>query len=142
MISVSEQGEAEARCGFAACAAGSLGWLRRVERAEASLSRAVDLSDRIGLVEPTAWRFHANHIEAVIGLGDLDRAASLLGRLEGWGRATGYPWTLVTSARCRALLHAARGDTGGAVQALQDALGHHQALAMTSQCPSSSAGPC
>jgi DNA-binding CsgD family transcriptional regulator len=109
--------------GFAELTAGNL------EQAEASLSRAVDLSDRIGLAEPV-FRVHANQIEAVIGLGDLDRAERLLGRLEGWGRATGRPWTLATAARCRGLLLAARGDTGGAVQALEQALGHHQQLAM------------
>jgi DNA-binding CsgD family transcriptional regulator len=110
--------------GFAELTAGNL------EEAEASLSRAVHVGDRIGLAEPTAWRFHANHIEAVIGLGDLDRAERLLGRLDGWGRATGRPWTLATAARCRALLLAARGDTDGAVQALEQALRHHDQLAM------------
>jgi DNA-binding CsgD family transcriptional regulator len=98
--------------------------------AETSLSKAVDLADIIGLAEPAAWRFHANHIEAVIGLGDLPRAERLLGWLDGQGRATGRAWTLATSARCRGLLLAARGDTEGAVQALEDALLHHQQLDM------------
>jgi DNA-binding CsgD family transcriptional regulator len=110
--------------GFAELTVGNL------EEAEASLSRAAHLADRIGLAEPAAWRFHANHVEAVIGLGDLDRAETLLGRLDGWGRGTGRPWTLATAARCRALLRAACGDTDGAVRALEDALGHHQQLAM------------
>src|SRR5262249_15792102 len=64
------------------------------------------------------------------GRDDLDRAARLLGRLEGQGRATGRAWTLATAARCRGLLLAARGDPGGAMQALEEALGHHQDLAM------------
>src|SRR5262249_61830776 len=34
------------------------------------------------------------------------------------------------AARCRGLLLAARGDTSGAEQALQEALRHHQQLAM------------
>src|SRR5215472_2220576 len=110
--------------GFAELTAGN------VAQAEACLSRAADLGDRIGLAEPAAWRFHANHIEAVIGLGDLDRADRLLERLDGWGRATGRAWTLATAARCQGLLAAARGDTGGAVRALEEALGHHQQLAM------------
>jgi len=101
-----------------------------VEQAEASLSRAADLGDRIGFAEPAAWRFHANHVEAVIGLGDLDRAEMLLSRLDGWGRATGRAWTLATAARCRALLLAARGETAGAAEALDQALGHHKQLAM------------
>ena len=110
--------------GFVELTAGNL------EQAEVSLSRAVDIADRIGLTEPSVWRFHANHIEAVIGLGHLDRAEPLLGRLEGQGRATGRAWTLATAARCRGLLLAARGDPDGAVQALEEALKHHQDLAM------------
>ena len=48
----------------------------------------------------------------------------------GRGRATGRRWTLATAARCRGLLRAAQGDTPGAVQALDEALRHHQHLAM------------
>ncbi|MGA3154531.1 MAG: ATP-binding protein [Streptosporangiaceae bacterium] len=110
--------------GFAELSAGNL------EAAEASLSSAADLADHISLAEPAAWRFHANQAEAVIGLGDLDRAEGLVERLEGWGHTTGRAWTLATAARCRALLLAARGDTPGAIQALEEALGHHQHLAM------------
>jgi DNA-binding CsgD family transcriptional regulator len=110
--------------GFAELSAGNL------KAAEASLSSAATLADRIGLAEPAAWRFHANHIEAVVGLGDLDRAQGLLERLERWGHATGRAWTLATAARCRALLLAARGDTPGAVRALEEAIDYHQHLAM------------
>jgi DNA-binding CsgD family transcriptional regulator len=110
--------------GFAELSAGYL------EAADASLSAAAVLADRIGLAEPAAWRFHANHVEIVIGLGDLERAEALLTRLERQGRATGRRWTLATAARCRAFLLAARGDTPGAVQALDEALDHHQHLAM------------
>jgi DNA-binding CsgD family transcriptional regulator len=110
--------------GFAELSAGNL------EAAEASLSTSADLADRIGLAEPATWRFHSNHVEAVIGLGDLDRAAALLGRLEGWALVSGRMWTLATSARCRALLLAAQGHVEDAIQALEEALGHHQHLAM------------
>jgi len=110
--------------GFAELSAGNL------RAADASLSAAAALADRIGLAEPAAWRFHANHVETVIGLGDLDRAEVLLTRLEGQGRATGRRWTVATAARCRALLLAAQGDTPGAVRALDEALRHHQHLAM------------
>ncbi len=110
--------------GFAELSAGNLG------AAEAGLSAAAGLADRIGLAEPAAWRFHANHVETVIGLGDLDRAEVLLTWLERQGRATGRQWTLATAARCRALLLAAQGDTPGAIRVLDDALRHHQHLAM------------
>ena len=66
----------------------------------------------------------------MIALGDLDRAEGLLEWLEGRGRATGRAWTLATTARCRALLLAAQGDTQGAIEALEEAIGHHQHLAM------------
>ena len=110
--------------GFAELSAGNL------EAADVSLSAAAGLADRIGLAEPAAWRFQANHVEIVIGLGDLERAEALLTRLEGQGRATGRRWTLATAARCRALLLAAQGNTPGAVQALDETLRHHQHLAM------------
>jgi DNA-binding CsgD family transcriptional regulator len=110
--------------GFAELSAGNL------EAADASLSAAAALADRIGLAESAAWRFHANHVEIVIGLGDLERAEALLTRLERQGRPTGRRWTLATAARCRALLLAAQGVTPGAIQALDEALRHHQHLAM------------
>jgi DNA-binding CsgD family transcriptional regulator len=113
-----------AALGFAELSAGNL------DAAEASLSGAAGLAERIGLAEPAAWRFHANYVEVLIGLGDIDRVRKLLGWLEGRGRATGRQWTLATAARCRALLLAAQGDTPRAVQALDDALRHHQRLAM------------
>jgi DNA-binding CsgD family transcriptional regulator len=113
-----------AALGFAEMSAGNL------DAAESSLSHAAGLADQIGLAEPAAWRFHANHIEAVIGLGDLERAGELLGWLEGRALATGRRWTLATAARCRALLQAAEGKTGGAVEAVDEALRHHEGLAM------------
>jgi DNA-binding CsgD family transcriptional regulator len=66
----------------------------------------------------------------MIGLGDLDRGEGLLERLEGWSHTTGSVWTLATAARCRALLLAARGGTQDAIRALEEAIGHHQHLAM------------
>jgi len=110
--------------GFVELSAGDLA------AADAHLSQAADLSNRIGLAEPAAWRFHANHIEAAIGAGELDRAVTLLERLEASGRETGRAWTLATAARCRALLRAARGDTEGAVRALDEAIRLHKGLAM------------
>jgi len=114
----------QAALGFAELSAGNL------KACEASLSHATDLAGRIGLAEPAAWRFHANRIEALIGLGDLDRAGQLLGWLETRGETSGRRWTLATAARCRALLLAAQGDTTSAVEALDQALRHHEDLAM------------
>lgn len=85
----------------------SLGRLAEVGQ---HLSRAWEIGATIGLAEPGQWRFHADHLEALIGLGELDRAAGLLGGFQDRARATGRPWALATAARCRALMLAARGD--------------------------------
>ena len=113
-----------AALGFAELSAGNS------RAAAASLSGAVTLADRIGVAEPAAWRFDANYIEALVSVGDLDRAAERLAWLEARGRATGRRWTLATGARCRGLLLAARGNTPGALAALDEALVHHEQLAM------------
>jgi DNA-binding CsgD family transcriptional regulator len=110
--------------GFVELSAGDLA------AADAHLSEAADLSDRIGLAEPAAWRFHANHIEVAIGAGELDRAETLLERLDARARETGRAWTLATAARCWALLRAARGDTEGAVRTLEEAIRLHEGLGM------------
>ena len=110
--------------GFAEFSAGNL------SAADASLSTAAGLADRIGLAEPAAWRFHANHVEVAIGMGDLRRARDLLMWLEQRGQATGRIWTTATAARCRGMLLAGHGDTPAAVQELDEALRHHQRLAM------------
>jgi hypothetical protein len=60
-----------AALGFAELSAGNL------DAAAASLSLAAGLADRIGLAERAAWRFHANYIEALIGLGDLEQAGGI-----------------------------------------------------------------
>jgi DNA-binding CsgD family transcriptional regulator len=76
------------------------------------------------------WVFWADHIEALIALGKLDRAGTLLERMDERGRASGRAWTIATAARCRGLLSAARGDVGGALHALDQALVEHQRLPM------------
>jgi DNA-binding CsgD family transcriptional regulator len=73
---------------------------------------------------------HADHVEVLIGLGKLGRAGDLLVRFEERARRTGRPWALATSARSRALLLAAQQDPDGAAAAIEQALAHHQRLAM------------
>jgi DNA-binding CsgD family transcriptional regulator len=97
---------------------------------DAHLRRADEVADAIGLREPGQWRFHADHIEALIGLGELTRAAALLERLEERGRVVDRPWALATAARCRGLLLEARGAGDEAAAAFDDALGKHERLPM------------
>jgi len=96
--------------------------------ADRHLSRADEIGERIGLVEPGQWRFHADHIEALVGLGELERAAALCARLEERGRAVDRPWALATAARCRGLIAAAQGDLEAAVTECERALVEHGRL--------------
>lgn len=98
--------------------------------AERWLSLADSTVERVGLAEPARFRFHGDHIEAVVGLGDLDRARSLLARLQRRAAVAPRPWILVMSARCEGLVHAASGRLGDAVAALQRALREHEDLEM------------
>lgn len=75
-------------------------------------------------------RFHADHAEAVIAIGDLDRAETLVSRLEERAKAIPRPWVCVVSARCRGLLQSARGDQDGAIESMLQAMRHHEQLDM------------
>ena len=94
------------------------------------LSRTVELAQSFGIREPGVFRVHADLIEALIGVGDLDRAAAVLEELEARAKASRVPWSLATGARSRGLLLAARGELAAAELALQDALVQHERLPM------------
>jgi DNA-binding CsgD family transcriptional regulator len=68
--------------------------------------------------------------EALIQLGRLDEAQSLIEVLEGNGRRLDRPWMLALSARCHAMLLAARRDVGGALDAAHRAMAEHERLPM------------
>jgi DNA-binding CsgD family transcriptional regulator len=103
----------------------------RGEYAEAdrqfALNDAFDASHH--LREPPN-RHHADRAEAVIALGDLDRAEALIARLEERARVLPRPWLLAVSARSRGLVQSARGDQDGALSSLQKAINHHEHLDM------------
>jgi len=65
--------------------------------------------------------FLADGIEALVGLGQLDRAERLTRMLEHAARRLNREWALAQAGRCRALLHAARGDLSAAALAAHDA---------------------
>ncbi|MGE5133788.1 MAG: AAA family ATPase [Gemmatimonadota bacterium] len=118
------EGLARSVLGLAALSSGDLA------EADRQLSRADEITQAIHAREPAGDRYHADHAEAVIGLGDLARAATLVSRLEARARALPRPWILAVSARCRGLLNAARGDLDGALASYEQALAAHQGLDM------------
>jgi len=100
------------------------------EEADRQLSRADDIDASLHVREPAAERFQADHAEAVIALGDLDRAERLVERLEARAERIPRPWICAVTARCRGLLLAARGDLDGALASVQDALDRQANLDM------------
>ena len=76
----------------------------------------------MGLGEPGYLPFLPDEIEALIGLGELDEAESLLAPLERRAQMLDRAWALAAAARCRAMLQAARGDLPQALGTLERAL--------------------
>jgi DNA-binding CsgD family transcriptional regulator len=102
--------------------------LGRPAEADAYLSRAVELEQAMGVREPAYFRIVPDEVEALVGLGRLDEAESLLAPLEDAGRSLDRAWAMATGARCRALVFAARGDLQGASDAADEAVRHHDRL--------------
>ncbi len=81
--------------------------------------------DELGYFEP-GHRFDlADTLEALIAVGELDEAEQRLAPWEERARTLDRVWAIAILARCRALLHAARGDFEGSFAAFDEALAHH-----------------
>ena len=71
-----------------------------------------------GVREPGDMRFVTDEVEALVGIGHLDEAQTLLDWYEGLAEASGRVGALAACARCRGLLLAGRGDVDAALEAL------------------------
>ncbi|HST25382.1 MAG TPA: AAA family ATPase [Gaiellaceae bacterium] len=100
------------------------------EEADRQLTCAAAIDDALHVREPAAERFHADQVEAVIGLGDLERAEGLVVALESRAARIPRPWISAVSDRSRGLLLSAQGDLDGALAAFERALEHHRRLEM------------
>ncbi|HEX6677068.1 MAG TPA: LuxR C-terminal-related transcriptional regulator, partial [Actinomycetes bacterium] len=144
------QGEGDAARAEAAegvAGSGRGGWMVRVPRAPSALAM-LDLSlgdprgaaatlrpllaevEAHGAGEPFACSLLPDGIEALIALGELERAERLTALLEPRGREHAHAWSVATGARCRGLLLSATGDLDGALAALDRAVQAHAQLAM------------
>lgn len=102
--------------------------LARVQEAHGLLAPITEWARRAGFAEPANAPFVPDEIEALIALGRLDDAAALLGDFEARAEAVGRRSALAASARCRGLLHAARGEVENALSAFKEALDLHAHL--------------
>ena len=121
------EGMARDVIGQAAVQAGDLA------EADRQFTRVEEINDLVHNREPAQQRFQADHVEAVIGLGDIGRAERLVARLEARAAALPRPWIGAVSRRCRGLLHAAAGDLDAALAEFEQALAAHQTLDMPAE---------
>jgi DNA-binding CsgD family transcriptional regulator len=98
--------------------------------AVARLEPVLEFLDVMDAAEPGVIPCVPDAIEALVALGELDRANELLVSHEEKGRARDRPWALATAARCRGLLAAARGDRPASMAAFEQAMEHHARLQM------------
>jgi DNA-binding CsgD family transcriptional regulator len=101
--------------------------------ADRQLTRADEIEELIHNREPANQRFQADHAEAVLELGDLDRAEKLVQRMEARATALPRPWILAVAARSRGLLNAARGRLEEALPDYERALEAHETLEMPAE---------
>jgi DNA-binding CsgD family transcriptional regulator len=111
--------EARAALGFLELSLGDHG------AAHAWLDPLFALTEEMGVRDPGAFPFVPDEVEALVGLGELDRADALTDRLEEQGRELDRGLALATAARCRGLIAAARGDRDAALQSLARAVEEH-----------------
>ena len=122
---------AETQCvlptGWSMAALGMLGHsLGDPAAAWAAVEGAVELVESGGVGEPGGAMFVPEGIEALVALGELDRADRLLTLWQERAEALDRTWALASAGRCRALLCAARGDNDGALDAIEAALIAHK----------------
>ena len=98
--------------------------------ADAHLEAASALAERIATRHPGRFKLAGDQVEVALALGDVDRAARIVGRLNEAALIAPTPWVLAVGARSSALLAAARGDLEAAATGFDLALAEHERLAM------------
>jgi DNA-binding CsgD family transcriptional regulator len=83
-----------------------------------------------GVREPGTIRFVPDEIEALVALGRMDEAETLLAWLEERGRALDRVSALAAAHRCRGLLALAAHDPDAALACFEDALREHERAGM------------
>jgi DNA-binding CsgD family transcriptional regulator len=114
--------ESVSALGFVELTAGNL------QEARAQLARADEAGKRIGFGEPGLLRYHADHIETLLALGELEHADAVLESFEQQAATSGGAWARAAAGRSRGLVLAARGLLDDAVATLEQAVADHASL--------------
>jgi DNA-binding CsgD family transcriptional regulator/tetratricopeptide (TPR) repeat protein len=91
------------------------------EAAHHALGPPLEEIDPAGLREPIVAFYVPDTVEALIGLGDLQRAEPLIGMLESNARRLDRQWARASAARCRGKLLATQGDIDAALRVFDEA---------------------
>jgi DNA-binding CsgD family transcriptional regulator len=102
--------------GFVALSAGDPAEVDR------TLRPLVALAEELGIAEPMTAPFLPDEVEALVALGELDRAEALLEPFHRRAVELDRTWALATALRCRGLIAAARGDLDASLRALDEAV--------------------
>ena len=95
--------------------------------ADEALTRMTEHLEEVGVVDALGQRSEPDHIEALVALGELDRARVVLARLEERGERLPRLWISTTLPRCRALVLASAGDVPAALAAVDEGVEHADA---------------
>jgi DNA-binding CsgD family transcriptional regulator len=87
---------------------------------------ADELATEIGMLEPVMLLWRADHVEALLALGQATEAGRLLDDWEADAMRLGRGWVLAHVGRCRGLAAAAAGDVETAIVLLAEAVGAHE----------------
>jgi len=98
--------------------------------ANVHLARAWETFRGAGFGDPGTFPFVPDHVEALVEIGAVADAEPIVDWLEERGRTLDRAYAQATGARCRALVRAAGGDLDGALTSLDEAVKHHERLAM------------
>ncbi len=94
-------------------------------RVDELLAPLADQVSSLGGGDPVLAMFLPDEIEALVALGELEKAERYLAPFEGKAAELDRPWARAAAARCRALLAAAHGDPQAAAVAFERALSEH-----------------
>lgn len=92
------------------------------------MDRAVELADAMGTRDPGGTRRWADHIEALLAVGQRDRAAALLDVWQERARRLDRISGRGSAARCRAILAGIDGDHAAATAAIAESLAQYDRL--------------
>lgn len=96
----------------------------------AMLEPALAVAAHTGSYDPPFAFGIPDAIEAMVQLGDLDRADALCEAAVSWGRTRGRSWSVAVGERGRSSVLVARGDLAAAAEAIDAALTAHESQAM------------